>query len=571
MKKKLVSILLVLILLMSLSCSAFAAYDDVTGHWAQEEIERWSSAGVVAGYPAGRDGTPAAFKPDQNLTRGEMAVALSEVLGWQDMSTNIFNDLTYNADSSAYFSDIPIYWAILKAHAAGVMRGDDNYNVKPYAEISRQDACVMLYRAFDMTDTVDKTNFSDDASISDYARNAVAAMSSRGYVTGFTDGSFKPNGNISRAQLCVILDRMVKDYPVLKERLEKGDAFTQYEDIFVASVPTYDGGYFEFDANGEVTTAATGSKDLIIRFWYPDNVAAGEKVPLMIWTHGGAWLSGTRASISEHFVEYLLDNGIAVASLEYRLSQEAAMPFMRYDIQAQIRYLRINADKLGIDRDNFGIAGQSAGGHMATLAAVTGNEQELKDPGYVTFDGDVLSTSTELQYCAWMYGCSNFFTCFDACDNRIHQYVEGFPACNDPGTGGAIISIFALASMKDYPYTDTNTGITYNSGPNLAMLNEIRLANDTSHELWPVVQNIIDASPEFWADKDDPPIFFYHGTNDPLCPITQAAEMFGVMNKAGVDNCVFRICEGMGHGAYHHPQYYTEMMEWCVTRAAENK
>lgn len=42
---------------------------------------------------------------------------------------------------------------------------------------------------------------------------------------------------------------------------------------------------------------------------------------------------------------------------------------------------------------------------------------------------------------------------------------------------------------------------------------------------------------------------------------------FEALVAAGVEGNVYRICEGMGHGAYTHPQYYTEMMDWFVTQA----
>ena len=157
-------------------------------------------------------------------------------------------------------------------------------------------------------------------------------------------------------------------------------------------------------------------------------------------------------------------------------------------------------------------------------------------------------------------------TCFEAVDSIIYTYNNNFSLYNSPGGGGAVYDVFGLDDMTGYTYYDKNTGITHEGALTIAQVRDVWRSGDTEHELWPVVQNMINGSPIFWVDEDDPAFFIYHGTNDVLCPIQQATEMFEALCRAGVD-CVYRICEGMGHGAYTHPQYYTEMMEWLVSQA----
>ena len=82
-----------------------------------------------------------------------------------------------------------------------------------------------------------------------------------------------------------------------------------------------------------------------------------------------------------------------------------------------------------------------------------------------------------------------------------------------------------------------------------------------------MIDRFVKGSPIFNIDKDDPSFFFYHGTYDYFCPINQAEDMYGALCSAGVENNVFRVCEGMWHGFYEHPQYYNEMMEWMLERA----
>ena len=71
--------------------------------------------------------------------------------------------------------------------------------------------------------------------------------------------------------------------------------------------------------------------------------------------------------------------GYAVATVEYRLVQEALWPAQLIDGKAAIRYLRANADKLNLDPERFAVWGNSAGGTVTQLLAVTGDREEYDD------------------------------------------------------------------------------------------------------------------------------------------------------------------------------------------------
>jgi acetyl esterase/lipase len=102
--------------------------------------------------------------------------------------------------------------------------------------------------------------------------------------------------------------------------------------------------------------------------------------PVVVWIHGGAWWAGTRLRLPETiaavgFHDRLLRRGYAVADVDYRLSREAIFPAQLYDVKAAIRWLRDYAAELRLDPDRFAAWGESAGGHLAALAGLTG------DPG----------------------------------------------------------------------------------------------------------------------------------------------------------------------------------------------
>ncbi len=101
--------------------------------------------------------------------------------------------------------------------------------------------------------------------------------------------------------------------------------------------------------------------------------------PCVVWIHGGAWREGDRRfppgnwGHDDYWFRLLVKSGMAVATIDYRLSGESRHPAQLADAQAAIRFLRANADPLRIDATRIGVSGESAGGHLAALVALTGH------------------------------------------------------------------------------------------------------------------------------------------------------------------------------------------------------
>lgn len=97
--------------------------------------------------------------------------------------------------------------------------------------------------------------------------------------------------------------------------------------------------------------------------------------PVVVWVHGGAWVRGNKKDVP---ITWLTQQGVAVASVEYRLLREAMFPAPIYDVQAAVRYIRGQANTLGLDPQRIVLSGASAGGHLASLVALTA-EDPAKD------------------------------------------------------------------------------------------------------------------------------------------------------------------------------------------------
>jgi len=100
--------------------------------------------------------------------------------------------------------------------------------------------------------------------------------------------------------------------------------------------------------------------------------------PVVVWIHGGAWRGGSKEKCPALF---LTTHGYAVASIGYRLSQQAHFPAQIEDCKAAVRWLRAHAAQLRLDPDRMGVWGASAGGHLATMLGTAGDVRELEGPG----------------------------------------------------------------------------------------------------------------------------------------------------------------------------------------------
>lgn len=101
---------------------------------------------------------------------------------------------------------------------------------------------------------------------------------------------------------------------------------------------------------------------------------AGKKdLPAIISVHGGRWQGGHRNDASAIKVKQWAEFGFFAMTIDYRLVGCTPAPACYQDLQCAIRFVHANADKYGIDTSRIFLIGQSAGGHMVSLAATLGD------------------------------------------------------------------------------------------------------------------------------------------------------------------------------------------------------
>jgi acetyl esterase/lipase len=108
--------------------------------------------------------------------------------------------------------------------------------------------------------------------------------------------------------------------------------------------------------------------------------------PVIVYFHGGGWAVGTRRRFGRAFKGWsptplarLAAAGFAVLTVDYRLTGEAIFPAQLDDAKAAIRWVRTNASEFGIDPRRVVAWGESAGGHLALLAGLTGRAEPGDD------------------------------------------------------------------------------------------------------------------------------------------------------------------------------------------------
>ncbi len=118
------------------------------------------------------------------------------------------------------------------------------------------------------------------------------------------------------------------------------------------------------------------------------------KLPLVVFIHGGGWDSGDKSLVQKanrgKLLQEFLDNNYIVASIDYRLTSKTThFPAPAEDCKDAIKWLRMNAESYNIDTNNIGLWGTSAGGHLALLVAYTSDKTFVGDNNLDKYSANV--------------------------------------------------------------------------------------------------------------------------------------------------------------------------------------
>lgn len=240
-------------------------------------------------------------------------------------------------------------------------------------------------------------------------------------------------------------------------------------------------------SHSDLAYAEVNGQKLLLNLYCPKDI---KHPPLVVYIHGGSWRAGSYKQCS---VAYLAEAGFAVASIEYRFSSVAIFPAQIYDCKAAIRWLRAHAGEYDYDATKIGVAGSSAGGHLAVLLGTSGDVSDLE--GNI---GGNLDQSSRVAAVIDFYGPTDFVL-----RGKTHH-----ARANAPGS-----STFQLL------------GGPANENPDKAR----------------------NASGVTYVTSDDPPLLILHGDKDKTVYMDQSESIRSAYTKAKLPVELI-VVPGGGHG-----------------------
>jgi hypothetical protein len=175
---------------------AFASnLKDINDHWAKTEILNMEEKGNINGYPDG------SFKPDNKITRAEFTKLVNKTLG-----------LT-TSDTSINYSDVSqtdwFYQDVLIGNTYSYIKGFPDNSFKPNEFITREQAAVVISRVLNMNtnESITENQFSDASQIGNWSISSINILIKEGIMKGYSDNTFKPSGEVTRAEAAVLLKR----------------------------------------------------------------------------------------------------------------------------------------------------------------------------------------------------------------------------------------------------------------------------------------------------------------------------------------------------------------------------
>ena len=193
---------------------------------------------------------------------------------------------------------------------------------------------------------------------------------------------------------------------------------------------------------------------------------------------------------------YYAYHGWAVANVQYRTSTQGVWPAQILDLKAAIRFLKVHADQFGIDPDRITVGGESAGAHLAALAAVTGKTDLFR-----TCEWDTVSDEVQGAICWYCPGDLTFL--------RQDQESQQIPV------------------------------------PPLDLL------LNCNAQLHP--DKVAELSPSSYVRPDAPPFLFLHGDQDNVVKPACALSLHDKLTQNGVSS-EFYMIEGATHASAHFAQ-----------------
>ena len=233
------------------------------------------------------------------------------------------------------------------------------------------------------------------------------------------------------------------------------------------------GGHRRYAAKTSDIAYGPDTRDNLLDIWRHRDIKAGDRAPVLLQIPGGAWTVNGRRPQGYPLMGRMAELGWVCVSVDYSKSPRKSWPAHIIDVKRALAWVRENIAEYGGDPDFVTVTGGSAGGHLASLIALTANDPRLQ-PGFEDVD-------TTVQAAAPFYGV------YDLTDaEKMHEMMMPF------------LELFVMKQR-------------HADKPEL-----FELASPISH-----------------VHRDAPPFFVLHGESDSVIPTVQARAFCGALRGAG--------------------------------------
>ncbi|GAB3524616.1 alpha/beta hydrolase fold domain-containing protein [Emticicia fontis] len=253
---------------------------------------------------------------------------------------------------------------------------------------------------------------------------------------------------------------------------------------------------------GNVSYADDTLKKHQLDIYIPANAANTKTdIPLVVWVHGGAWMLNDKyadMSYMKKTINAILNNGFALASIDYRHSTTAVFPAQIQDCNQALEFLYQHAAQYGYNKNKIALMGFSAGGHLASLLALSHNNQVS------SFYAANIKKSFRINAVVDFYGPADFLA-------MLKPQEENAPK-------DAVTTLLGASPLDR---------------PDLAKV----------------------ASPSTYIDKNDPPFLIIHGEKDASVPPTQSKLLSSWLNLNQIRNEVIIVKDAPHYGEMFDESY----------------
>jgi acetyl esterase len=232
--------------------------------------------------------------------------------------------------------------------------------------------------------------------------------------------------------------------------------------------------------------------------------------PIAIIIHGGGYQRGDSKSGSEAYcAQFLAPAGYAVFSVNYRLAPKYPYPYMVYDVERSVRFIRHNAKRWNADPNKISLVGGSAGGFLSNMVGL------LNAPGNPKAKDPVDRESARVQ---------------------------------------AVVTLYAQSSFANVPLNK-----------------DVHALLDPLIQQKGLQEALRESAPITYVSKDDPPFLLIQGDQDEYIPMAEDTNLQTALQNVGVRCDLIRIPGGKhGTGGWHKlpnvPDWEREMVEWLNAR-----